>query len=257
MNSSSETTLSTKSDQKIGKRYLVIVPTYNEVANIEAILTHVLSLPPKFDVLVIEDGSPDGTADVVRKSMAKHPDRVKMIEREGKLGLGTAYIRGFRFGIEENYDWILQMDADFSHNPDDLVRLLDAGLDGHDLVIGSRYIEGFGIVNWPLNRLLLSYGAGVYTRTITGIPIKDVTAGFKCISREVLRALNLDKITSNGYSFQIDVNFRVWKKGFTIKEVPIIFTERVQGNSKMNKAIIGEAILKVWELRFRSLFGKL
>lgn len=257
MSSSSDITLSKSNEGRSDNRYLVIIPTYNEVANIEAILQHVLSLPPKFDVLVIEDGSPDGTADVVKKIMDVHPNRVNMIEREGKLGLGTAYIRGFRFGLSKKYDWILQMDADFSHNPDDLVRLLDAGLDGNGLVIGSRYIEGFGIVNWPLNRLLLSYGAGVYTRTITGIPIKDVTAGFKCISREVLNSLNLDKITSNGYSFQIDVNFRVWKKGFTIKEVPIIFTERVQGNSKMNKAIIGEAILKVWELRFRSLFGKL
>jgi len=149
------------------------------------------------------------------------------------------------------------MDADFSHDPDDLVRLLDAGKDGADLVIGSRYIEGFGIVNWPLNRLLLSYGAGIYTRAITRIKVKDVTAGFKCLSRKVLESLDMDKIKSNGYSFQIEVNYRVWKKGYSIKEVPIIFTERVQGTSKMNKAIIGEAIFKVWELRFRSMFRKL
>ncbi len=236
---------------------LVIIPTFNEVANIAAILDHVMGLSPSFDVLVIEDGSPDGTAKVVRELQSKFSQRIHMIEREGKLGLGTAYVTGFRFALERSYNWILQMDADFSHDPDDLLRLLEKGLSGYDMVIGSRYIEGFGIVNWPLNRLLLSYGAGMYTRMITRMKIKDVTAGFKCISRAVIESLNLDQINSNGYSFQIEVNYRAWKLGHNITEIPIIFTERVQGTSKMNKAIIGEAIMKVWELRFRSIFGRL
>jgi dolichol-phosphate mannosyltransferase len=238
-------------------RALVIVPTYNEAGNIAHAIDVVLSLPVPFDVLVIDDGSPDGTADRVRAAALNHPGRVELIERSGKLGLGTAYIRGFRHALERGYELVCEMDADFSHNPRDLPRLVDAVRQGADLAIGSRYKGGTRVINWPLSRLILSYSASVYTRAITRLPVQDVTSGFKCFRRQVLEAIDLDAVRSNGYSFQIEMNFRAWKLGFNLVEVPIIFTERAEGQSKMSKAIVREAAFKVWELSLRSLLGRL
>ncbi|MEM8600987.1 MAG: polyprenol monophosphomannose synthase [Bacteroidota bacterium] len=253
------------------ERALVVVPTYNEAANIERLLTHVCHLDPAaepeyglalarpvtLDVLVVDDGSPDGTADLVRRVQVAFPGRVHLVERAGKLGLGTAYVRGFRFGLIHGYDHVCEMDADFSHNPDDLLKLIAAIQQGADVAIGSRYVGGVRIMNWPLSRLVLSYGAGVYTRAITGLPVLDVTAGFKCFHRRVLEAIDLDRVKSNGYSFQIELTYRAWRQGFKIAEVPIVFTERTEGQSKMSKAIVREAAWKVWELRMRQLVGRL
>ncbi len=239
------------------QRILVIVPTYNEARNIEGMLGQLLELRPALSILVIDDNSPDGTADLVKKVQAEHLDRIFLLQRPGKLGLGTAYLAGFAYALEQGYDLICQIDADFSHDPQDLPRLIKAVNKGADLAIGSRYIEGVRIMNWPLSRLILSYGAGVYTRLITRMPIRDVTAGFKCYHRRVLEGIDLDKVRSNGYSFQVEMHYLAWKKKFNIVELPIIFTERVEGNSKMNGSIIREAMLKVWELRFRSLFKRL
>lgn len=218
----------------------------------------VLGLPVAFDILVVDDGSPDGTAGMVKTLASENPGRIHLIERAGKLGLGTAYLAGFEFALESGYEAICEMDADRSHNPDDLPSLLEPVAQGRaDVVIGSRYIGGVRIMNWPLSRLVLSFGAGVYTRLITGLPVEDVTAGFKCFHRRVLEALDLTQVRSNGYSFQIEMNYRAWKAGFRIVEVPIVFTERTEGSSKMSKAIVREAAWKVWELRLRSLFGRL
>ena len=236
---------------------LVIIPTYNEARNIAALLPQVLEQDEHLSVLVIDDNSPDGTADLVRELQPRFPDRIDLIVRSGKLGLGTAYIQGFEYALERGYDLICEMDADFSHDPDDLPRLMQSVLDGADLAIGSRYVEGVRVINWPLSRLILSYGAGMYTRAITRMPIHDVTAGFKCFHRRVLEAIDLKDVSSNGYSFQMEMHYRTWRKGFRIVEVPIVFTERVEGTSKMNRAIIREAALKVWELRFRALLGGL
>ncbi|MEM1269107.1 MAG: polyprenol monophosphomannose synthase [Bacteroidota bacterium] len=236
---------------------LVVIPTYNEANNAGLLLDRILELPGAFDVLVVDDGSPDGTADIVKRSMEAHPSRVHLIEREGKLGLGTAYKAGFAYALERSYTYICQIDADFSHNPSDLPRLVAAVQNGADLAIGSRYVDGIRIMNWPLSRLVLSYGAGVYTRTITRMPIKDVTAGFKCYHRRVLEAIDLDRVKSNGYSFQVEMHYRTWRQGFDIVEIPIVFTERVEGTSKMNNAIIREAMGKVWELRLRAMIGRL
>jgi dolichol-phosphate mannosyltransferase len=236
---------------------LVIVPTYNEVRNVEAILRLVLGLPGGYHVLVVDDGSPDGTADRVRAVMEEAPDRVHLLERPGKQGLGTAYVTGFGFALERGYTYVCEMDADFSHNPHDLPFLVGAVLDGADLAIGSRYVGGVRVLNWPLTRLVLSYGAGVYARAITRMPIQDVTAGFKCFHRRVLEALDLDRIRSNGYAFQVEVTYRAWSQGFRIIEVPITFTERTEGQSKMSKSIVREAAWKVWELRLRYLLGRL
>jgi len=237
---------------------LVIIPTYNEARNIEAILLQVLQLPEDFAVLVVDDGSPDGTATLVKELQKEHPERIFLLERTGKQGLGTAYLAGFQFALKRDYDCICEMDADFSHNPADLFRLVEAvRTDQCDLAIGSRYIGGIRIINWPLIRLIISYGASIYTRTITRMPIKDATAGFKCFSRKVLENINLDRVKSNGYSFQIEMHYRTWKAGFRIKEVPVIFTERSEGLSKMSKAIMREAAMKVWELRIRAFIGKL
>jgi len=238
-------------------RSAVIIPTYNEARNIGPLLQEVLALDTGFSVVVVDDGSPDRTADAVRALQAQHPDRISLIEREGKQGLGTAYIAGFRQALAEGFDFICEMDADFSHSPHDLPLLVEACREGADVAIGSRYVGGVRVVNWPLSRLLLSYGAGIYTRLITRLPVRDVTAGFKCFRRRVLESIDLDHIRSNGYSFQIEMTYRAWKRGFKIVEVPIVFTERAEGQSKMSKAIIREAMRKVWELRWLDLRGKL
>lgn len=237
---------------------LIVIPTYNESANIQKLLNTLLSLEIDVDVLVVDDGSPDGTSDVVRSEMEKNSGRIHLLEREGKLGLGTAYVQGFKFALEHEYRYICEMDADFSHNPEDIPRLIRYVKSGEaDVAIGSRYCKGISIVNWPLSRLILSYCANVYARTITGLPIHDTTAGFKCIHRKVLEKLDLDKISSNGYAFQIELHFRAWKAGFKLREVSIIFREREEGVSKMSKSIVREAIWKVWSLKFRSIFGAL
>lgn len=243
---------------------VVVVPTYNEAANVEAVVRRVLALDgPPFAVLVVDDGSPDGTADLVDRLRAESPARVGLLRRAGKLGLGTAYLDGFRAVLPLGFRYVCEMDADFSHNPDDLPRLVEAcrpaaeGGGGADVAIGSRYVDGLRILNWPLSRLMLSYGAGVYTRAITRLPVRDVTAGFKCFRREVLEAIDFDRVRSNGYSFQIEMHYRAWRLGFRLVEVPIVFTERAEGHSKMSREIMREAARKVWELRFRALAGRL
>tara|TARA_B100000508_G_scaffold127286_1_gene112296 strand:+ start:62 stop:805 length:744 start_codon:yes stop_codon:yes gene_type:complete len=238
-------------------RNLVIIPTYNEKENIRDITTAVMTLPVPFELLVIDDGSPDGTADIVRELQEEFPNRVHLIEREGKLGLGTAYIRGFSFAVEHGYDYVYEMDADFSHNPNDLVALYEACAEGGaDMSIGSRYIKGVNVVNWPMGRVLMSYFASIYVRLVTGLPIKDSTAGFKCYHRSVLETIDPEKIHFIGYAFQIEMKFTAWKHGFNIVEVPIIFTERAKGNSKMSKGIFKEAIFGVIQMKIRSLFRK-
>ncbi len=237
---------------------LAIIPTYNESHNISRMLDRVMALKPEVDLLIIDDNSPDGTAALVKKRMERYPARIALIEREGKMGLGSAYVKGFLYALEHHYTYICEMDADFSHNPDDLPKLIDEVRSGKsDLAIGSRYSDGISIVNWPLRRLILSYCANLYARFITGLPVKDTTAGFKCIHRKVLESINLNKIRSNGYAFQIEIHFRAWKAGFKISEVSIIFREREEGVSKMSKTIVREAIWRVWSLKFRSLFGRL
>lgn len=237
---------------------LVIIPTFNEAHNIARMIDHVLSMDLEIDVLVVDDGSPDGTASIVQSKIEQQKDRVFLIEREGKLGLGTAYVTGFKYALEKQYSFICEMDADFSHNPEDLSRLIKTVKSGDaDVAIGSRYSEGISIVNWPLSRLILSYCANLYARFITGLPIKDTTAGFKCIHRKVLESLDLDRISSNGYAFQIEIHFRAWKAGFSLKEVSIIFREREEGVSKMSNSIVREAVWRVWSLKFRSLIGSL
>lgn len=233
---------------------LIIIPTYNEKENIEKIIRKVFSLPHEFNILIVEDNSPDGTADIVKNLMKEFPSRLFIEERKGKLGLGTAYIHGFRWALRNNYEFIFEMDADFSHNPDDLLRLYDVAKNkGGDLVIGSRYITGVNVVNWPIGRVLMSYYASAYVRFVTRMKVRDTTAGFKCYRAEVLRAINFDKIRFTGYAFQIEMKFTAWKLGFNIVEVPIIFTDRTMGESKMSKGIFKEAILGVMTLRFRSI----
>jgi len=237
---------------------LVIIPTYNESNNIGRILDSLLELEQEVDILVIDDGSPDGTAEVVRKKQSGHEDRIFLIERDGKLGLGTAYVEGFRFAMKKSYTYVCEMDADFSHDPNDIPRLVEEVKTGNtDVAIGSRYVGGISIINWPLGRLILSYTANLYARFITGLPIFDTTAGFKCIHRKVLAAISLDRIHSNGYAFQIEIHFRAWKAGFSLKEVSIIFREREEGVSKMSKSIVFEAVWRVWWLKILSLFGRL
>lgn len=239
-------------------RTLVIIPTYNEAQNIQLVLQRVMDQPGPIDALVIDDGSPDGTQDRVRASQQLFPNRIHFLEREQKLGLGTAYLFGFRFALHHAYTYICEMDADLSHNPNDLPSLIAPVRENRaDLAIGSRYINGVRVIDWPLSRLILSYGAGMYTRAITRLPVQDVTAGFKCYHRRVLEAIDLDRVKSNGYSFQVEMKYRAWRKGFRLTEIPIVFTERSEGQSKMSKAIVREAAFKVWELRLRDLFGKL
>ena len=238
---------------------VVIIPTYNEKENIEAIIRAVMALEDKFDILVIEDGSPDGTADIVKRLMAgDFKGRLHIIERTGKLGLGTAYITGFKWAIEQKYDFIFEMDADFSHDPKDVPRLLKEVRDnGYDVAIGSRYITGVNVVNWPMGRVLMSYYASKYVQCVTGIPVHDTTAGFKCYRRKVLETIDLDAIRFKGYAFQIEMKFTAYKLGFKIKEVPVIFVNRELGTSKMSGGIFGEALFGVIKLRLASMFGKI
>lgn len=237
---------------------LIIVPTYNESHNIERLLKRLMHIENDVDVLIIDDGSPDGTAELVKKSMDAFPDRIAIIEREGKLGLGTAYVRGFEYAIKHGYEYVCEMDADFSHDPDDAAKLINEVKAGRaDVAVGSRYSNGISIINWPLSRLILSYCANIYARTITGLPISDTTAGFKCIRRKVLETISIERIESNGYAFQIELHFRAWKAGFSLKEVSIVFREREEGVSKMSKAIVREAIWRVWALKFKSIFNTL
>ncbi|MGN6293825.1 MAG: polyprenol monophosphomannose synthase [Chitinophagaceae bacterium] len=234
---------------------LVIIPTYNERENISNILHAIFNLQENFHVLVIDDGSPDGTAQLVKDLQPKFPGQLFITERKGKQGLGTAYIFGFKWAIAHNYEFIFEMDADFSHNPNDLSRLYQAcKYEGADLAIGSRYVQGGGVVNWPADRIALSKGASVYTRMITWMPVKDPTAGFVCYRKKVLETINLEEIHFTGYAFQIEMKFATWKLGFRIKEVPIIFQDRTYGVSKMNKGIVKEGILGVLKLRWHSLF---
>ena len=236
---------------------IVIIPTYNEKENIENIIRAVFGLEKAFHILVIEDGSPDGTATIVKELQQEFPDRLFMIERTGKLGLGTAYITGFKWAIEHKYDYVFEMDADFSHNPNDLPRLYSACADeGYDLSIGSRYVSGVNVVNWPMGRVLMSYFASKYVRLITGVKIHDTTAGFKCYRRRVLETINLDEIRFKGYAFQIEMKFTAYKCGFKIKEVPVIFVNRELGTSKMNSSIFGEAVFGVIRLRWDGWFRK-
>ena len=233
---------------------LVIIPTYNEIENIEKILSKVLSLEPQFDMLVIDDNSPDGTAASVRKLQEENKGRVHLLERSGKLGLGTAYIMGFQWALEKGFEFIFEMDADFSHNPDDLVRLFNTCMNGADLAIGSRYITGVNVVNWPMGRVLISYFASQYVRFITRMSIKDSTAGFVCYKDRVLRTIDLNKIRFRGYAFQIEMKFNAWKHGFLLEEVPIIFTDRKEGKSKMSGKIVYEAIWGVITMKIASWF---
>ena len=236
---------------------IVIIPTYNERENIENIIRAVFALEKVFHILIIEDGSPDGTANIVKTLQQEFPERLFMIERKGKLGLGTAYIAGFKWSLEHNYEYIFEMDADFSHNPADLPRLYKAcAEEGADVSIGSRYVRGVNVVNWPMGRVLMSYFAPKYVRLITGLPIHDTTAGFKCYRREVLQTIDLDGIRFKGYAFQIEMKFTAYKCGFKIVEVPVIFINRELGTSKMNSSIFGEAVFGVIKLKMHSWFHK-
>ena len=236
---------------------IVIIPTYNERENIENIIRAVFGLDKVFHILVIEDGSPDGTATIVKTLQQEFPERLFMIERKGKLGLGTAYITGFKWALEHAYEYIFEMDADFSHNPNDLPRLYNkCAVEGYDVAIGSRYVSGVNVVNWPMGRVLMSYFASKYVRIITGLPIHDTTAGFKCYRREVLETIGLDGIRFKGYAFQIEIKFTAYKCGFKIAEVPVIFVNRELGTSKMNGSIFGEAVLGVIQLKLGSWFRK-
>ena len=234
---------------------IVIIPTYNERENIENIIRAVFGLEKTFHILIIEDGSPDGTAAIVKTLQQEFPDRLFMIERKGKLGLGTAYITGFKWALEHSYEYIFEMDADFSHNPSDLPRLYEAcAVQGGDVAIGSRYVSGVNVVNWPMGRVLMSYFASKYVRIVTGLPIHDTTAGFKCYRRQVLEAIDLDHIRFKGYAFQIEMKFTAYKCGFKIIEVPVIFINRELGTSKMNSSIFGEAVFGVIKLKVNSWF---
>ena len=238
-------------------RKIVIIPTYNEKENIEKIIRAVFSLDGKYHILVIEDGSPDGTAQIVRRLQEEFPDRLHMIERKGKLGLGTAYITGFKWSVENGYDYIFEMDADFSHNPNDLPRLYEAcAKNGADLAIGSRYCNGISVINWPIGRVIMSYYASVYVRTVLGMKVYDTTAGFKCYRRNVLETIDLDKVRMKGYGFQIEMKYTTFKLGFNIQEVPIIFVDRTEGTSKMSSGIFGEAFWGVMKLKLRKIKPK-
>jgi dolichol-phosphate mannosyltransferase len=245
-----------ESGARTTKRALVIVPTYNERENIAKLIDAVLSQDPRLEVLVVDDGSPDGTAAIVHDIMAQTP-RVHLHQRPKKMGLGTAYIAGFRWALERSYAYVFEMDADFSHDPNHLPSFLNA-IESADLVLGSRYRDGkVTIINWPITRLLLSYFANVYARFVTGLQIWDGTGGFKCFRREVLEAIDLNRVVSNGYAFQIEMSFRAWKKGFRIIEIPIVFVDRTEGQSKMSKAIVREAVWMVWRLRWWAMTGRL
>ncbi|RMD94414.1 MAG: polyprenol monophosphomannose synthase [Calditrichaeota bacterium] len=237
-------------------RTLIVVPTYNEVSNIRKLIERIFALGiPDLEVLVVDDNSPDGTAGVVEELQKQNP-HLHLIRRSGKYGLGTAYVEGFKFAIKHQYELIFEMDADLSHNPEDIQRIL-AAMEKYDLVIGSRYLTGVNVVNWPLSRLVLSLFANWYTRKITGLPLKDCTSGFKCFRRKVLESIDIDRIKSDGYSFQIELHFLAWKKGFRIKEIPIIFIDRESGSSKMSRKVMFEAAWMVWRLKIMDLLGKI
>lgn len=235
---------------------IVIIPTYNEKENIDSIIRCVLNLSIEFSILIVDDGSPDGTADIVKQLMKEFPERVFILERSGKLGLGTAYIAGFKWCLKNSYTYIYEMDADFSHNPNDLISLYNACLSGADLSVGSRYKTGINVVNWPMSRILLSYGASKYVRFITGMKLTDTTAGFVCYNRKVLETINLDNIKMIGYAFQIEMKFKAWLHEFKIDEVTIIFTDRQKGVSKMSGGIVGEAIFGVIKMKLQSVFNR-
>ena len=234
---------------------LIIIPTYNELENLPRLLPEVLSKDESIDVLIVDDNSPDGTAAFVESQM-KNNNRIHLIKRQSKQGLGTAYIAGFKYALQNNFEIIFEMDADFSHDPKEIPRFLDE-IKNSDVILGSRYINGVNVINWPLRRLLLSSFANLYTRVITGLPVHDSTGGYKCFRRDVLEAIDLDRVTSNGYAFQIEMTFKAWKKGFKVKEIPIIFVDRVKGKSKMSRKIVREAVTMVWKLRLKSIFGLL
>ncbi len=237
---------------------IVIIPTYKEKENIEKIIRKVFSLEKAFHILIVDDNSPDGTADIVKGLMQEFPGQLHIEERKGKLGLGTAYIHGFKWALKNKYDYIFEMDADFSHNPEDLTKLYNAcAVEGGDMSVGSRYITGVNVVNWPMGRVLMSYFASAYVRFITRMKVRDATAGFACYTRKVLETINLEKIKFVGYAFQIEMKYTTWKLGFKIIEVPIIFINRVEGESKMNSSIFKEAILGVISLRMRGMFGRI
>ncbi len=234
---------------------LVVIPTYNEADNVRKIIPAVLNADPSVHVLVVDDGSPDGTAGIV-KTMMESGERIHLIERPSKMGLGTAYVAGFRYALANGYEYIFEMDADFSHDPAEIPNFLET-IREYDLVVGSRYLNGVTVVNWPLKRLILSYCANLYTRIVTGVPFKDATAGFNCFRRTVLEAIDLGKVHSNGYSFQIEMHYKAWKKGFRVTEIPIIFEDRRVGVSKMSKKIVIEAVFMVWKLKWHSFIGTL
>ncbi|MEG0806821.1 MAG: polyprenol monophosphomannose synthase [Alistipes sp.] len=234
-------------------RKLVIIPTYNEKENIAAMIDKVFSLSEPFEVLIIDDGSPDGTAEIVKAHQAAHPETLHLLERAGKQGLGTAYLTGFRWALKQGFDYVCEMDCDFSHNPDDLLRLYAAAIEGNDVVIGSRYVQGVNVVNWPMSRLLLSYCASMYVRTVTRMPVRDATAGFVCYSRKALETINLNTVQMKGYGFQIEMKYSAWRLGLKIKEVSIIFVDRREGTSKMSGGIFGEAFFGVLALRMRKI----
>ncbi len=237
------------------QKAVVVIPTYNEAQNVERLIPEIFKHVPQIHILFVDDNSPDGTADIIKKQMEQNPN-VHLLQRAEKNGLGRAYIDGFKVALDMGFEYIFEMDADFSHDPKELPNFLKE-MDEYDLVIGSRYIKGVNVINWPLKRLLLSYFANVYTRIITGIPIRDCTGGFKCFRRQVLEAIDFRRIKSNGYAFQIELNYKAWKKGFRIKEIPIIFVDRVYGESKLSRRIMWEAVFLVWKLRFLSLIKKL
>ena len=244
------------SSESAPERALVIVPTFNERENIRRLVDAVLRQDGRIEMLIVDDGSPDGTGEIVAELEAAN-SRVHLLARPRKMGLGTAYIAGFRWALERNYQYVLEMDADFSHDPSHLPQFLRA-IEDADLVLGSRYQQGrVTVVNWPISRLILSYTANLYARAVTGLPVWDATGGFKCFRREVLEAIDFEKVRSNGYAFQIEMSFRAWKKGFRLVEIPIVFTDRVEGQSKMNKRIVREAIWMVWWLRLQSIIGRL
>jgi len=236
------------------KKAIIIIPTYNEKENVERLVADIFIYQPDINILFVDDNSPDGTADII-KTMMKNNEAISILEREGKMGLGSAYIAGFKFALEKGYEYIIEMDADFSHNPKEIPNFLKE-IESNDLVIGSRYIKGVNVVNWPLTRLLISYFANVYTRVVTGLSVRDLTGGYKCFRRNVLETIDLSKIRSNGYAFQIELNYKTWANGFKIKEISIIFVDRVFGESKLSKEIMWEAFFLVWRLKINYIFGK-
>jgi dolichol-phosphate mannosyltransferase len=234
---------------------LIIIPTYNESENVPLLIERIFHFQPEIHILFVDDNSPDGTAEIIKEMTATN-NHLHLLSRPAKLGLGSAYLTGFKYALENNYDFVFEMDADFSHNPKEIPNFLKA-IEDSDLVLGSRYIKGVNVINWPMGRLLISYYANMYSRLITGLPVRDATGGFKCFRREVLEKINFENVKSNGYAFQIELSFKAWKKGFRIKEIPIIFVDRVAGVSKLSKEIMWEAMFMVWKLRFLSIFRRI